>query len=135
MLYEYLFIIFITLPLGYLSRICFIKTLLKKNSVRKKSKTLLKKNSVEKKSSERKRVQHIFCVIICLVKNLTRKAQWDKTKVKGKRRYNKFISPPSKDNYIWDKESQITFYTSYSKALLNSDFVERSDLSPYSSLN
>jgi hypothetical protein len=34
-----------------------------------------------------------FCVIICLIKNLTRKTQWDKTMVKGKRVQNTFLSP------------------------------------------
>ena len=52
--------------------------------------------------------------------------------VKGKRVQNTFISPPHKDNRIWDEESQIIFYTSYSKALLGGDFEKRSGLSPYS---
>jgi len=52
-----------------------------------------------KNSSEGKRVQHPF-VIICLVKNLTRKTQRDKTMVKGKRVQNTFMSPPHKDNRI-----------------------------------
>jgi hypothetical protein len=39
-------------------------------------------------------------VIICLVKNLTKKTQWDKTMVKGKRVQNTFMSPPHKDNHI-----------------------------------
>ena len=44
------------------------------------------------------------------------------------------MSPPHKDNYIRDEESQIIFYVCYSKALLDCDFVERSDLSLYSCL-
>jgi len=88
-----------------------------------------------KNSSEGKRVQHPFVSYICLIKNLTRKTQWDKTMVKGKRLQNTFLSPPHKNNYIWDEESQIIFYARYSKALLDGDFVEWSDLSSYSSLN
>jgi len=55
--------------------------------------------------------------------------------VEGKRAQNTFISPPRKDNRIWDKESQLVFYSSYSKALLGDNFEERSDLSPYPSPN
>jgi len=47
---------------------------------------------------------NILCVIICLVKNLTRKTQCDKTMVKGKRVQNTFLSPPHKDNYILDED-------------------------------
>jgi hypothetical protein len=57
------------------------------------------KNPLGKNPSERKRVQHPFCVNY-LVKNLTRKTQWDKTVVKEKRVQNIFTSPPHKYNYI-----------------------------------
>jgi len=80
-------IIFITLPLGCPSRICLFKT-------------LLEKNPMGKNSSEGKNSTTSFCVIICLVKILTRKTQWDKAIVKGKRVQNTFLSLPHKDNYI-----------------------------------
>jgi len=54
---------------------------------------------------------------------------------KEKRVHNTFISLPHKDNYIWNEENQIIVYTSYSKALLGGDFVERYGLSSYSSPN
>jgi len=123
LLYGHPLIIFITLPFGCPSRICLIKT-------------LLEKNPMEKKFEWRKKSTTSFCVIICLVKNLTRKTQRDKTMVKGKRVQNTFMSPPHKDNRIWDKESQIIFYACFSKALLGGgDSQERSDLSPYHSPN
>ena len=76
---------------------------------------------MEKISSEGKRVQYLFeCAIICLVKNPTRKIQWDKTMVKGKRLQNTFMSPPHKNNYIWDEESQIIFVLVAQKFLLAS---------------
>ena len=59
---------------------------------------LTKKKPNGKKSQWRKKSTTFFCVIICLVKNLTRKTQWDKTMVKGKRVQNTFLSPPHKDN-------------------------------------
>jgi len=43
---------------------------------------------------------NIFVSVNCLVKNLTRKIQWDKTMVKGKRVQKTFISPPHGDNYL-----------------------------------
>jgi hypothetical protein len=45
------------------------------------------------------------------------------------------MSPSLKDNRIWDEESQIIFYISYSKVLVGSDFEERSDLSSHTSPN
>jgi hypothetical protein len=69
-------------------------------------------------------------VIINLVKNLTRKTQWDKTMVKGKK-----CRAHDKDNYIQDEECQLIFCTSYSKTLLGGDFLEIFGLSPYSSAN
>jgi len=72
-----------------------------------------------------------YNIIICLVKNLTRKTQWDKIMVKEKRVQNTFLSPPHKDN----REVYIIFYNSYSKSLLGGDCVERYDLSPHYSPN
>jgi len=43
--------------------------------------------------------------------------------VKEKRVQNTFMSPPHKDNHIWDEESQIIFYTGYSKSSLRNDYV------------
>ena len=76
--------LFITLPLGCPSRICLIKT-------------LLEKNPLGKNPSKGKRVRYPLC-LNCLIKNLTRKTQWDKTMVKEKRVQNIFMSPPHKDN-------------------------------------
>jgi hypothetical protein len=51
--------------------------------------------------------------------------------VKGKRVHNTFLSPPRKDN----EEISIIFYIGYSKSLLGGDYVERYDISTYSSPN
>jgi len=59
LLYGHPLIIFIILPLGCPSRICLIKT-------------LLEKNPMGKKFEWRKKSTTSFCMIICLVKNLTR---------------------------------------------------------------
>ena len=55
--------------------------------------------------------------------------------VRGKRVHNAFVSPPHKDNYIWDDESQIIFYAGYPKPLLDGDYVERYGISPCYSPN
>jgi len=55
--------------------------------------------------------------------------------VNGKRVQNTFLSPPHKNIYIRDEESQVIFYACYSKTLLDGDLIERFYLSPYSSLN
>jgi len=51
---------------------------------------------MEKNLSEGKRVQY---PIYLLIKNLTRKIQWDKTMVKGKRVQDVFISPPQPNDH------------------------------------
>ena len=55
--------------------------------------------------------------------------------VKGKKVQNTFVSPPHKDNYIWDDESQIIFYVCYPKPLLGGDYVEIYGIYPRSSPN
>jgi len=77
--------IFITILLGYPSKIYLIKNILRKNSMEKK--ILVK----EKEYNIR---------YICLVKNLTRKIQWDKTMVKEKKVQNIFISPSQLNNNL-----------------------------------
>jgi len=47
---------------------------------------------------------NIIVSVNCLVKNLTRKTQWDKTMVKEKSVQKIFISPPHEENYLYDDE-------------------------------
>jgi len=68
---------------------------------------------------------NILLSVNCLVKNLTRKTQWDKTMVKEKRVQNTFISPLHEDKYLLDGEDQFLIQ-SFSKTLLGSYFVKTS---------
>jgi hypothetical protein len=55
---------------------------------------------------------NILLSVNYLVKNLTRKTQWDKTLVKEKRVQNTFISPPHEDKYLLDGEDQFLIQVS-----------------------